>query len=87
MRWMDTMGRGWKSREKNVGARVVEQGGLYRIERSGWTRDDERVFRLGLSAVKKNVLSSHCRLLDSPRLRRHQGRIGLTLVLRQPKMR
>ena len=41
---------------------------------------DERVFRLGSRSVKKQVSSSHCGVLDSPRPRSHRGQIGLTRI-------
>ena len=59
VRRMDTMGRGERG-VKSDGARFVEWEGLYSVERSGWTSDDERVFRLGSRPVKRDVLSSHC---------------------------
>ena len=71
MRRMDTMGRG--ERVKSVGVRVVERTGLYSVESSGWTSDDERALMLGAHPVKRDVLSSHCILLDSSRLRSHRG--------------
>ena len=73
-------GRRRRERSKSVGARVVAWEGLYSVERSGWTNDDERALSLGRQGVKKHVPSSHHRILDPPRLRRHRGQIGLTLL-------